>query len=103
MKSKKKCSTFTFYRADENKEGKLYYISFKFACLSLYIIGFYYVLLSIVLFKSYNVTKRGFLKWNNIFCEMKYYCIVTIYIYIVVMLCYVFFFFFFFIKIIIYL
>ncbi|ETW30795.1 hypothetical protein PFFCH_01776 [Plasmodium falciparum FCH/4] len=46
MKSKKKCSTFTFYRADENKEGKLYYISFKFACLSLYIIGFYYVLLS---------------------------------------------------------
>ncbi|EUR72089.1 hypothetical protein PFBG_02756 [Plasmodium falciparum 7G8] len=46
MKSKKECSTFTFYRADENKEGKLYYISFKFACLSLYIIGFYYVLLS---------------------------------------------------------
>ncbi|SOV84147.1 Plasmodium exported protein (PHISTa), unknown, putative [Plasmodium sp.] len=40
------CISFTFYRADDNKKGKLPYISFKWFCLCLYIIGFYYIFLN---------------------------------------------------------
>ncbi|SOV23555.1 Plasmodium exported protein (PHIST), unknown function [Plasmodium sp. DRC-Itaito] len=44
--NKKNCIIFPFYRVDVNPKGKLYYISFKFLCLSLYIVVFYYVFLN---------------------------------------------------------
>ncbi|SOV84284.1 Plasmodium exported protein (PHISTa), unknown, putative [Plasmodium sp.] len=46
MKNKKNCILFPFYHDNENNKGKLHYISFKFLCLSLYIIGFYYIFLN---------------------------------------------------------
>ncbi|SOV20404.1 Plasmodium exported protein (PHISTa), unknown function [Plasmodium sp. gorilla clade G2] len=63
---KKNCIIFPFYRVDVNPKGKLYYISFKFVCLSLYMIGFYYVLLnnslennSLEITKNCNIYKRN--------------------------------------------
>ncbi|SOV21214.1 Plasmodium exported protein (PHIST), unknown, putative [Plasmodium sp. DRC-Itaito] len=44
--NKKNCIIFPFYRVDVNPKGKLNYISFKFLCLSLYIVVFYYVFLN---------------------------------------------------------
>ncbi|SCQ12901.1 Plasmodium exported protein (PHISTa), unknown, putative [Plasmodium gaboni] len=44
--NKKNCIIFPFYRVDVNPKGKFHYISFKLLCLSLYIIGFYYVFLN---------------------------------------------------------
>ncbi|SCQ12683.1 Plasmodium exported protein (PHISTa), unknown, putative [Plasmodium sp.] len=46
MLNKKKCNIFFCYNSDENHKGKLNYNSFKFICLSLYIIGFYYAFLN---------------------------------------------------------
>ncbi|SCQ12727.1 Plasmodium exported protein (PHISTa), unknown, putative [Plasmodium sp.] len=46
MLNKKKCNIFFCYNSDENHKGKLNYITFKFICLSLYIIGFYYAFLN---------------------------------------------------------
>ncbi|SOV20462.1 Plasmodium exported protein (PHIST), unknown function [Plasmodium sp. DRC-Itaito] len=46
MARKKGFSVFPFYLFDENRKRKLHYISFKLLCLSLYIIGFYYVFLN---------------------------------------------------------
>ncbi|ETW44751.1 hypothetical protein PFNF135_00963 [Plasmodium falciparum NF135/5.C10] len=66
MTNKKNCSFFAFYSADENQKGKLNYISLKFLCLSLYMIGFYYVFLcnsfesvSLEIFKNCNIYKRN--------------------------------------------
>ncbi|SOV18522.1 Plasmodium exported protein (PHISTa), unknown function [Plasmodium sp. gorilla clade G2] len=66
MTSKKRFSIFPFYRFDENQKGILRYISFKLLCLSLYIIGFYYVFLnnslensSLEISKNCNVYKRN--------------------------------------------
>ncbi|ETW20256.1 hypothetical protein PFFVO_00880 [Plasmodium falciparum Vietnam Oak-Knoll (FVO)] len=51
---------------NENQKGKLSYTSFKFPCLSLYMIGFYYVFLynsfesvSLEIFKNCNIYKRN--------------------------------------------
>ncbi|CDO66491.1 Plasmodium exported protein (PHISTa), unknown function, partial [Plasmodium reichenowi] len=66
MTNKKNCSFFAFYSADENQKGKLNYISLKFLCLTLYMIGFYYVFLynsfesaSLEIFKNCNIYKRN--------------------------------------------
>ncbi|SOV84045.1 hypothetical protein, putative [Plasmodium sp.] len=62
----KNCTVFPSYTADEKKKAKLHYISFKLLCLSLYIIGFYYVFLNISLenksldiAKNFNICKRN--------------------------------------------
>ncbi|SOV73818.1 Plasmodium exported protein (PHISTa), unknown, putative [Plasmodium sp. gorilla clade G3] len=44
--NKKKCRIFPWYSSDENHKRILHYISFKFLCLSLYMIGLYYVFLT---------------------------------------------------------
>ncbi|EUT84805.1 hypothetical protein PFAG_03099 [Plasmodium falciparum Santa Lucia] len=66
MESKKSCSVFRFYRGDKNQKGKLYFISFKFLCLSIYMIGFYYIFLnnslengSLEIVKNCNIYKRN--------------------------------------------
>ncbi|ETW18000.1 hypothetical protein PFFVO_03104 [Plasmodium falciparum Vietnam Oak-Knoll (FVO)] len=66
MESKKSCSVFRFYRGDKNQKGKLYFISFKFLCLSIYMIGFYYIFLnnslengSSEIVKNCNIYKRN--------------------------------------------
>ncbi|ETW20247.1 hypothetical protein PFMG_04256 [Plasmodium falciparum IGH-CR14] len=66
MKNKKNCTIFPVYRSNEIQKGTLYYISFKLLCLSLYIIGFYYVLLnnslengSLEISKNCNIYKRN--------------------------------------------
>ncbi|ETW38365.1 hypothetical protein PFTANZ_00983 [Plasmodium falciparum Tanzania (2000708)] len=66
MTNKKNCGFFFFYRTDENQKGKLNYISLKFLCLTLYMIGFYYVFLynsfesvSLEIFKNCNIYKRN--------------------------------------------
>ncbi|SCQ12717.1 Plasmodium exported protein (PHIST), unknown, putative [Plasmodium gaboni] len=46
MARKKGFSVFPFYLFDDNRKRKFHYISFKLLCLSLYIIGFYYVFLN---------------------------------------------------------
>ncbi|SOV21215.1 Plasmodium exported protein (PHIST), unknown, putative [Plasmodium sp. DRC-Itaito] len=46
MARKKGFSVFPFYLFDESRKRKFHYISFKLFCLSLYIIGFYYVFLN---------------------------------------------------------
>ncbi|SOV20227.1 Plasmodium exported protein (PHISTa), unknown function [Plasmodium sp. gorilla clade G2] len=46
MESKKNCRIFSLYGDNMNQKGTLRYISFKFICLSLYVIGFYYVFLN---------------------------------------------------------
>ncbi|SCQ12808.1 Plasmodium exported protein (PHISTa), unknown, putative [Plasmodium sp.] len=60
------CTIFPFYHNNENNKGKLHYISFKFLCLCLYIIGFIYVFLdrslennSLEIVKSCNIYKRN--------------------------------------------
>ncbi|SOV84148.1 Plasmodium exported protein (PHIST), unknown, putative [Plasmodium sp.] len=66
MMNKKNCIVFPFYHDNENNKGKLHYMSFKFLCLCLYIIGFYYALLntslengSLEIAKNCNVYKRN--------------------------------------------
>ncbi|SOV74259.1 Plasmodium exported protein (PHISTa), unknown, putative [Plasmodium sp. gorilla clade G3] len=66
MMNKKKCSIFPWYSSDEKRKGKLYYISFKFICLCLYIIGFYHIFLdtslenqTLEIVKNCNVYKRS--------------------------------------------
>ncbi|KYN93110.1 exported protein (PHISTa) [Plasmodium gaboni] len=46
MESKKNCTILSLYSENKNQKGTLCYISFKFICLSLYVIGFYYVFLN---------------------------------------------------------
>ncbi|CDO62020.1 Plasmodium exported protein (PHISTa), unknown function [Plasmodium reichenowi] len=45
MRNNEKYNIFSMYNADENQKGKVHYISFKYLCLCLYIIGFYCLLL----------------------------------------------------------
>ncbi|SOV20120.1 Plasmodium exported protein (PHISTa), unknown function [Plasmodium sp. gorilla clade G2] len=67
MMNKKKCSILTFYHPSHaNLKGTLRYNSFKFLCLSLYVIGFYYIFLnnfleneSLEIVKNCNVYKRN--------------------------------------------
>ncbi|SOV20177.1 Plasmodium exported protein (PHIST), unknown function [Plasmodium sp. gorilla clade G2] len=66
MVIKKNCNFFSLYSDNENKKGILRYISFKFLCLSLYVIGFYYVFLnnslenkSLEIATNCNVYKRN--------------------------------------------
>ncbi|SOV84245.1 Plasmodium exported protein (PHIST), unknown, putative [Plasmodium sp.] len=67
MKNKKNFILFPFYHDNENKKGKLHYISFKFLCLSLYIIGFYYIFLNISLEnKSLEIVKISNLYERNL-------------------------------------
>ncbi|SOV73813.1 Plasmodium exported protein (PHIST), unknown, putative [Plasmodium sp. gorilla clade G3] len=67
MKNKKHCILFPFYHDNENNKGKLHYISFKFLCLSLYIIGFYYIFLNISLEnKSLEIVKISNLYERNL-------------------------------------
>ncbi|SOS76416.1 Plasmodium exported protein (PHISTa), unknown, putative [Plasmodium sp. gorilla clade G1] len=63
--NKNNCSRFRLC-VDENQKGKLHYISFKFLCLCLYMIGFYYVFLnnssensSLETVKNCNIYKRN--------------------------------------------
>ncbi|SOS78616.1 Plasmodium exported protein (PHISTa), unknown, putative [Plasmodium sp. gorilla clade G1] len=63
---KKNSNRFPWYICDENRKGKLHYMSFKFLCLSLYIIGIYFVFLanslensSLDVVKICNVYKRN--------------------------------------------
>ncbi|EWC88874.1 hypothetical protein PFNF54_02388 [Plasmodium falciparum NF54] len=49
MTNKQNCSSFPCYIDEENKKGKLNFISFKFLCLCLYMIGFLYIFLNISL------------------------------------------------------
>ncbi|SOV18524.1 Plasmodium exported protein (PHIST), unknown function [Plasmodium sp. gorilla clade G2] len=46
MESKKNCTIISLNSENENQKGTLRYISFKLICLSLYVIGFYYVFLN---------------------------------------------------------
>ncbi|SOV20269.1 Plasmodium exported protein (PHIST), unknown, putative [Plasmodium gaboni] len=46
MESKKNCTIFSLYSENESQKGTLRSISFKFICLSLYVIGFYYVFIN---------------------------------------------------------
>ncbi|KYN93203.1 exported protein (PHISTa), partial [Plasmodium gaboni] len=46
MESKKNCIIFSLYSDNKNQKGTLRYISFKLICLSLYVIGFYYVFIN---------------------------------------------------------
>ncbi|SCQ12681.1 Plasmodium exported protein (PHIST), unknown, putative [Plasmodium sp.] len=67
MKNKKHCILFPFYHDNENNKGKLHYISFKFLCLSLYIIGFYCIFLNISLEnKSLEIVKISNLYERNL-------------------------------------
>ncbi|SCQ12729.1 Plasmodium exported protein (PHISTa), unknown, putative [Plasmodium sp.] len=67
MRNKKNCILFPFYHDNENKKGKLHYISFKFLCLSLYIIGFYYIFLNNSLEKgSLDIVNIGNLYERNL-------------------------------------
>ncbi|SOV21217.1 Plasmodium exported protein (PHIST), unknown, putative [Plasmodium sp. DRC-Itaito] len=66
MESKKNCIIFSLYSDNKSQKGTLRYNSFKFLCLSLYMIGFYYVFLNISLenesleiVKNCNVYKRN--------------------------------------------
>ncbi|SOV20584.1 Plasmodium exported protein (PHISTa), unknown, putative [Plasmodium sp. DRC-Itaito] len=52
MESKKNCTIFSLNNENESQKGTLRYISFKFVCLSLYVIGFYYVFLNTSLEKK---------------------------------------------------
>ncbi|ETW18880.1 hypothetical protein PFFVO_02273 [Plasmodium falciparum Vietnam Oak-Knoll (FVO)] len=52
MTNKQNCSSFPCYIDEENKKGKLNFISFKFLCLCLYMIGFLYIFLNISLEKK---------------------------------------------------
>ncbi|CZU00487.1 hypothetical protein C923_04308 [Plasmodium falciparum UGT5.1] len=63
--NKNNYSLFRLY-VNENQKGKLHYISFKFLCLCLYMIGFYYVFLnnssensSSEIVKNCNIYKRN--------------------------------------------
>ncbi|ETW51061.1 hypothetical protein PFMALIP_00906 [Plasmodium falciparum MaliPS096_E11] len=77
MTNKKNYSFFAFYSVDENQKGKLNYISLKFLCLSLYMIGFYYVFLcnsfesvSLEIFKNYKTkANANDLKCNELCLE----------------------------------
>ncbi|SOV84267.1 Plasmodium exported protein (PHISTa), unknown, putative [Plasmodium sp.] len=80
MKNKKNLF-FSLYHDNENKKGKLHYISFKFLCLSLYIIGFYYIFLNISLenksleiVKISNLYERNLVenKSNSPVCNINY-------------------------------
>ncbi|SOV20176.1 Plasmodium exported protein (PHIST), unknown function [Plasmodium sp. gorilla clade G2] len=46
METKKNCTIISLYSDNKNQKGTLRYISFKLICLSLYVIGFYYVFLN---------------------------------------------------------
>ncbi|SOV20077.1 Plasmodium exported protein (PHISTa), unknown function [Plasmodium sp. gorilla clade G2] len=46
MTNKKNCTIFTLYSPYKKRKRKLYYMSFKFVYLSLYIVVFYYVFLN---------------------------------------------------------
>ncbi|SOS76047.1 Plasmodium exported protein (PHISTa), unknown, putative [Plasmodium sp. gorilla clade G1] len=61
--NKKKGGLFRLYGADENPKGKLHYISFKFLCLCIYMIGFYYVFLN----TSLENKSSGIVKISNIY------------------------------------
>ncbi|SOV20440.1 Plasmodium exported protein (PHISTa), unknown function [Plasmodium sp. gorilla clade G2] len=52
MEGKKNCTILSLYSDNMNQKGTLRYISFKFICLSLYVIGFYYVFLNTYLEKK---------------------------------------------------
>ncbi|SOV78743.1 Plasmodium exported protein (PHISTa), unknown function [Plasmodium reichenowi] len=81
MTNKKNCSFFAFYSADENQKGKLNYISLKFLCLTLYMIGFCYVFLynsfesvSLEIYKNCNIYQRNLVeeKRNKTSYKKKY-------------------------------
>ncbi|SCQ12884.1 Plasmodium exported protein (PHISTa), unknown, putative [Plasmodium gaboni] len=60
MESKKNCIIFSLYSDNKNQKRTLRYISFKLICLSLYIIGFYYVFLNTSLEnKGLQIVKNG--------------------------------------------
>ncbi|SCQ12584.1 Plasmodium exported protein (PHIST), unknown, putative [Plasmodium sp.] len=63
MANKKNCIISPLHSAYRNNKGKINYISFKFLCLSLYIIGFYYVLLNT------SLVNKGFeiVKFSNVY------------------------------------
>ncbi|SOV84349.1 Plasmodium exported protein (PHISTa), unknown, putative [Plasmodium sp.] len=74
MMKKKGRSIYPWYNSDENHKGKLHYISFKFLCISLYVIVFYYVFSNtslenqtLEIVKNCNVYKRslGEIEKNN--------------------------------------
>ncbi|SOV20063.1 Plasmodium exported protein (PHISTa), unknown function [Plasmodium sp. gorilla clade G2] len=73
MGIKKNCTIYPSYCAKKNKKGTLYYVSFKFLCLSLYIIGFYYVLFnnslengSLETAKNCNIYKRNLVQEEKV-------------------------------------
>ncbi|SOS80816.1 Plasmodium exported protein (PHIST), unknown, putative [Plasmodium sp. gorilla clade G1] len=59
--NKKKYSIFPSYNADMNQKGKVYYISFKYLCFCLYIIGF----CCVILCKSLENQSFGIVKIRN--------------------------------------
>ncbi|SPJ10031.1 Plasmodium exported protein (PHIST), unknown, putative [Plasmodium sp. DRC-Itaito] len=63
MTNKQKCSFSPFYSADENKKGKLYFSSFKYLWLTLFMIGFFYIFLN----KSLENQSFGIVKINNVY------------------------------------
>ncbi|KYO02932.1 exported protein (PHISTa) [Plasmodium gaboni] len=73
MGIKKNCTIFPSCCAKRNQKGTLYYVSFKFLCLSLYIIGFYYVLFnnslengSLEIAKNCNIYKRNLVQEEKV-------------------------------------
>ncbi|SOV83943.1 Plasmodium exported protein (PHISTa), unknown function [Plasmodium sp.] len=73
MMNKNKHTSFTFYGADVNQKGTLHYISFKYLCLSLCIIGFYYIFLNISLEnKSLEILKISSVYKRNLGEAEKY-------------------------------
>ncbi|CDO62100.1 Plasmodium exported protein, unknown function [Plasmodium reichenowi] len=63
MRNNEKYNIFSMYNADENQKGKVHYISFKYLCWCLYIIGFYCLLLS----KSLRNCSYGIVNISNVY------------------------------------
>ncbi|KYN93039.1 exported protein (PHISTa) [Plasmodium reichenowi] len=63
MRNNEKYNIFSMYNADENQKGKVHYISFKYLCLCLYIIGFYCLLLC----KSLGNCSFGIANISNVY------------------------------------
>ncbi|SOS78213.1 acyl-CoA binding protein, isoform 1, ACBP1, putative [Plasmodium sp. gorilla clade G1] len=71
MTNKQNCSSFPCYTDEENRKGKLHFISFTFLCLIFYMIGFFYIFLNISLEKR----SLEFVEIGNVYkrslCEVE--------------------------------
>ncbi|SOV20988.1 Plasmodium exported protein (PHISTa), unknown function [Plasmodium sp. DRC-Itaito] len=78
MDSKKNCTILSLYSDNKNQKGTLRYISFKLICLSLYMIGFYYVFLNtslenkgLQIVENCNIYKRNLVQEEKVKVSKK--------------------------------